>query len=61
MALAQNQAAPKGGFSIKEDAPRTGSNLKRDQIWGGTLPCDKSRKGTPCAMDFPVRINFVRR
>ena len=42
VALAQDAAAPNGGFSIKADAPKTGSNIKRDVIWGGALPYDKT-------------------
>lgn len=41
LAAAQD-AAPKPGFSLKEDTPRTGSNIKRDTVWGGALPYDKA-------------------
>jgi len=41
-AQAQDDTAPKPGFSMKEDTPRTGSNIKRDAVWGGSLPHDKT-------------------
>jgi hypothetical protein len=41
LAVAQD-AAPKPEFSIKEEAPRTGSNLKRNEVWGSSLPYDKT-------------------
>jgi hypothetical protein len=47
VAFAQAQAqaqdeTPKPGFTAKEDRPRTGSNIKRDTVWGGGLPYDKT-------------------
>lgn len=41
MAAAQDKP-PNGGFKIKEDSPETGSNIRRDTVWGGTLPYDKA-------------------
>jgi len=41
-AQAQDDAAPKPGFSMKEDAPPTGSNIRRSTAWGSSLPFDKT-------------------
>ena len=41
LAAAQD-ATPNSGFKMKEDAPETGSNIKRDSVWGGALPYDKA-------------------
>jgi len=41
MAAAQD-APSKSGFKIKDDAPVTGSNIRRDAVWGGSLPYDKT-------------------
>jgi hypothetical protein len=41
VALAQDAAA-KPGFSMKEDYPRTGTNIRRSTMSGGALPFDKS-------------------
>ena len=36
------QGAPsQAGFSIKEERPETGSNIRRDNVSGGALPYDK--------------------
>jgi hypothetical protein len=40
MAAAQD-TPPQSGFKMKEDAPETGSNIRRDSVWGGSLPYDK--------------------
>ena len=42
MAVAQDAAAPKPEHNIKEEAPRTGSNIKRNEVWGSSLPYDKT-------------------
>jgi hypothetical protein len=41
LALGQ-EATTSGSFNIKEEGPRTGTNLKRNQVWGGSLPYDKT-------------------
>ena len=41
LAVAQDAPA-KAGFNIKEDTPATGSNIRRDAVWGGSLPYDKT-------------------
>jgi hypothetical protein len=42
MVLAQDAAAPKEGHRMKEEAPQTGSNIKRDRFTGSALPFDKT-------------------
>ena len=41
LAMAQ-EGATGGTFNLKEEAPRNGTNLKRNQVWGGSLPYDKT-------------------
>ena len=36
------ETAPKPGFSMKEDSPATGSNIRRERVSGGSLPYDKA-------------------
>jgi hypothetical protein len=41
LAVAQDAPATPG-FKIKQDTPDTGSNIRRDAVWGGSLPYDKT-------------------
>ena len=59
LALAQDAAPPRQGFTIKEDAPRTGSNIKRDEVWG-PLPYDKTYAELTPEQQHMLKARYVQ-
>jgi len=52
--------SPNAGFRIKEETPTTGSNIKRDTVWGGSLPFDKAYAQLSPEQQQSLKSRFVQ-